>query len=589
MIPGRRDLAKEFGVALTTVERGVITLISEGLLRADDRRGTFVTSSFGAPKSEPALAPVAPTAREPVVGTVGVIAPIVPYETASAHESQWPFQILEGCEHRFAAETGLTLRFVNTVVRGGTDLSVSEAANRLLAERVVATILIAHEPTPDVLAKFQSAGVPLILAVFDPVSVCVPQVYIDGVLGGAMAARHLIERGYRPLLYFQPFHTYWAEQRLAGVKSGIESLGMPPHILRVLPVDAGLQVGQADEQQRMARAGAEAAFESGAILQGAGVIAPNDSIAMGFMEAAAARGWKAGRDYGIIGFDDRARDHGLTSLRPPVVSLGEEAARLALGLLRAEDAPYRVALRHRLIARTSTEPRKPATKAHFQGRGLRFTLLELLVVVAILAILMTLTLPVLRHALEQVRLAKCQSNLHQLSLAQFLYLEDATVFAPHRQWVLGSWDEPSLEGIRTGLIFPYLTTVDAYYCPTFALVCGKDTTTRSYVMNWNVAGLNSDLGSQEIWKPTQAHHPSRVALFAEENTWIVPGFSLYTINDGSLCAPDWPLRDTLATFHLSSDYSSPPIYDGSCDVVFLDGHVEIRTTDETLQVMYDVR
>jgi DNA-binding GntR family transcriptional regulator len=45
MLPSRRDLAKEYGVSSLTVDRAVTRLIAEGILRADDRRGTFVTSS----------------------------------------------------------------------------------------------------------------------------------------------------------------------------------------------------------------------------------------------------------------------------------------------------------------------------------------------------------------------------------------------------------------------------------------------------------------------------------------------------------------------------------------------------------------
>src|SRR5690348_9768699 len=42
MFPSRRDLAKEYGVSPITVERAVTRLLADGLLRADDRRGTFV-------------------------------------------------------------------------------------------------------------------------------------------------------------------------------------------------------------------------------------------------------------------------------------------------------------------------------------------------------------------------------------------------------------------------------------------------------------------------------------------------------------------------------------------------------------------
>ncbi len=53
-----------------------------------------------------------------------------------------------------------------------------------------------------------------------------------------------------------------------------------------------------------------------------------------------------------------------------------------------------------------------------------FTIVELLVVVAIMLILMSLTLPALKNAMECARLTKCESNLHQIGAAVHLYGED---------------------------------------------------------------------------------------------------------------------------------------------------------------------
>ncbi len=77
-----------------------------------------------------------------------------------------------------------------------------------------------------------------------------------------------------------------------------------------------------------------------------GVVAPNDDIALGFMAAAQERGFEAGRDYGIIGFDDCHREAHLTSLRLPLEQLGKEAAALVLRQLRGETVPLRIALQH---------------------------------------------------------------------------------------------------------------------------------------------------------------------------------------------------------------------------------------------------
>jgi prepilin-type N-terminal cleavage/methylation domain-containing protein/prepilin-type processing-associated H-X9-DG protein len=115
-----------------------------------------------------------------------------------------------------------------------------------------------------------------------------------------------------------------------------------------------------------------------------------------------------------------------------------------------------------------------------------FTLVELLTVIAVLAILATMLLPVLAKAREQARRTVCISNMHQIGLAMILYLDENMDTFPAANsvnnlaredwlhWDTGKYGGGSLEGrvIQRSPIARYLGKFDTnlFRCPSDQLL-----------------------------------------------------------------------------------------------------------------------
>ena len=83
----------------------------------------------------------------------------------------------------------------------------------------------------------------------------------------------------------------------------------------------------------------------------------------------------------------------------------------------------------------------PRRRARFRHTG-AFTLVELLVVVGIIALLISVLLPVLGKAREHANRVKCMSNIRQVGVAMQMYRNDnRNVFFPSGNY--GFWDDPN--------------------------------------------------------------------------------------------------------------------------------------------------
>src|SRR5579859_7941836 len=95
-----------------------------------------------------------------------------------------------------------------------------------------------------------------------------------------------------------------------------------------------------------------------------------------------------------------------------------------------------------------------------------FTIVEMLVVVAMIAVLVGILLPALNKARDSARRTVCLSNLRQLTQAYLGYAadHDRELLTNHRfgDWVMDGADR---DAIVTGKLYPYLNDERVYRCP----------------------------------------------------------------------------------------------------------------------------
>lgn len=100
--------------------------------------------------------------------------------------------------------------------------------------------------------------------------------------------------------------------------------------------------------------------------------------------------------------------------------------------------------------------------ALFLRRPAAFTLIELLIVIAIMAIMASLLLPALASSKERGRTTACLSNLRQVGVALQLYVQENDNRMPVMYDVLARTNEPSIDQVLSN----YLGKVNILRCPS---------------------------------------------------------------------------------------------------------------------------
>lgn len=201
-----------------------------------------------------------------------------------------------------------------------------------------------------------------------------------------------------------------------------------------------------------------------------------------------------------------------------------------------------------------------------------FTLIELLIVIAILAVLAGLLFPVFARAREKSRQTACASNLKNLGLAILLYTQDHDGQSPLAAYATADLDFLTWHDI----IEPYAKNREIGHCPSSPLrkadAGGKVTTHFGYNAHYltTIAPDFSNASGHTGVSLAAVARPAEVVLLTDARASLQPS---WCGDDGKFLLPP-SQQDTHC-------WGRPNfLHDAGCTVLWVDGHVRWRKPDQ---------
>ncbi|GAA1217531.1 LacI family DNA-binding transcriptional regulator [Rhodoglobus aureus] len=262
--------------------------------------------------------------------------------------------IARGAEDK-AAEGGLT------VTLGNSDESIEREAKYLdlfEQQRVYGMLISPYGDITDRLESMRKRGIPAVLVDRESPNSTFSSVSVDDIVGGKLAATHLLETGRRRIAFVGgPMAIRQVSDRLTGASGAVRNV--PGASIEVIELDAlSVIAGRAAGADIVARAPED---------RPDAIFAANDLVAMGVLQALLMNGSSTAvirvpEDIALMGYDDidfaSAAVVPLSSISQPSAQMGQTAVEILLEEAANPDADRRqVVFAPKLVIRDSTAPR----------------------------------------------------------------------------------------------------------------------------------------------------------------------------------------------------------------------------------------
>jgi len=326
-----RDIAEKANVSIATVSR-VINNKSEGVGEETRKRILKLVKELGYQPNALARGLVTKKTK-----TVGLIIPDITN----------PFfaDIARGVEDQ-ANLFGYNVFLCNT----DDDLDKENKYINALKEKYVDGIIFTSSSIPNQnhIVELIKTGIPTILMDRQIDDKHVVGIFIDNLLGGYIATKHLLELGYSRIACITgPLFLKSAVERLQGYEKALNEYGME--------VDNEIV---AEGTYKM-----ESGYETAKELLAKGVrtfFVCNDIMALGVCKAVKESGYNIPEDVSVVGFDDIQISHviepPLTTVRQPSYDMGKEAIKMLVKLIEGKKIRKKIVkFKPELVIRQSTK------------------------------------------------------------------------------------------------------------------------------------------------------------------------------------------------------------------------------------------
>lgn len=317
MIPSERELVKMYEASRVTVRRAISDLISEGFLRREGRRGTFINDIS---RSEPIL----PNTESRLIGVL-----------ISRIQTSFSDKLLGGIDDE-CHDHGYS------VVFGATDEDPQRAyrqIERMIAGGVLGFILVpvATDNYTDVndslLAQVQAKRLPCVLLDRYIRGVRADTVVSDNFDGAYRATKHLIDQGHTRIAFIGYLSCSAVEDRISGYEKCLMDHGIVPDSELIASTVKPEHVKQAVTRLIEKNPDVTAIF------------AVNDARAMAVWERLTEMGLRVPNDIALVGYDNLYGSQGpgalLTTTEQPLGEEGRLACKMLLERIEGFDGPAR--------------------------------------------------------------------------------------------------------------------------------------------------------------------------------------------------------------------------------------------------------